>query len=207
MKLVIFGATGGIGRQVVNQALSQGHTVTAFAREASKVGIEHPNLRIALGDVMDPVSVENAIQGHDAVLCSIGAGRKGSVRAEGTRNIINAMEKLGIHRLICQSSLGVGDSRGNLSVFWKYIMFGLLLRPAYKDHVRQEDYVRRSNLDWTIVRPGAFIDGERTGQYRHGFPGTDKTLKLKISRKDVADFMLRQVFDIKYLYRSPGLSY
>ena len=207
MKLVIFGATGSIGRQVVNQALSQGHTVTAFAREASKVGIEHPNLRIALGDVMDPVSVENAIQGHDAVLVSIGAGRKGTVRAEGTRKIISAMQKLGISRLICQSSLGVGDSRGNLNAFWKYIMFGLLLRPAYADHVRQEEHVRQSNLDWTIVRPGAFIDGERTGQYKHGFPDTDKTLKLKISRKDVADFMLRQLFDTKYLCRSPGLSY
>ena len=207
MKLVIFGATGSIGREVVNQALSQGHTVTAFAREASKVGIEHPNLRIALGDVRDPVSVENAIQGHDAVLCSIGAGRKGNVRTEGTRNIVNAMEKLGIRRLICQSSLGVGNSRGNLNAFWKYIMFGLLLRPAYADHVRQEEYVRQSNLDWTIVRPGAFIDGERTGQYRHGFPGTDKTTKMKISRSDVADFMLRQLFDTKYLYRSPGLSY
>ena len=207
MKLVIFGATGSIGRQVVNQALSQGHTVTAFAREASKVGFEHPNLRIALGNVMDPVSVENAIQDHDAVLCSIGAGRKGNVRAEGTRNIINAMEKLGIRRLICQSSLGVGDSRGNLNAFWKYIMFGLLLRPAYADHVRQEDYVRQSNLDWTIVRPSAFIDGERTGQYRHGFRGTDKTLKLKISRNDVADFMLKQLLDNTYLHMTPGLSY
>jgi putative NADH-flavin reductase len=207
MKLIIFGATGSIGRQVVSQALEQGHMVTAFARDAAKVGIQHDNLRIALGNVMDPVSVENAIQGHDAVLCSIGAGRKGNVRAEGTRNIISAMEKLGIRRLICQSSLGVGDSRGNLNAFWKYIMFGLLLRPAYKDHVRQEDYVRQSNLDWTIVRPGAFIDGEHTGQYRHGFSCTDKTTKLKISRSDVADFMLRQLFDTNYLYRSPGLSY
>ncbi len=207
MKLLIFGATGNIGRQIVNQALSQGHTVTAFAREASKVGIEHPSLRISLGDVMDPVSVENAIQGHDAMLCSIGAGRKGNVRAEGTRNIISAMQKLGIRRLICQSSLGVGDSRGNLNAFWKYIMFGLLLRPAYADHVRQEKYVRQSNLDWTIVRPGAFTDGALTGQYRHGFSDTDKTTKLKISRSDVADFMLRQLFDTKYLHSSPGLSY
>jgi putative NADH-flavin reductase len=207
MKLIIFGATGSIGRHVVSQALEQGHNVTAFARDAANVGIQHKNLRIALGDVMDPVSVENAIQGHDAVLVSIGAGRKGNVRAEGTRNIINVMEKLGIRRLICQSSLGVGDSRGNLNAFWKYIMFGLLLRPAYADHARQEDYVRQSNLDWTIVRPGAFIDGERTGQYKHGFPETDKTLKLKISRKDVADFMLLQLFDNKYLCRSPGLSY
>ncbi len=207
MELVIFGATGSIGRQIVNQALSQGHCVTAFAREASKLGIEHPDLRIAQGDVMDPALVVNAIQGHDAVLVSIGAGRKGNVRAEGTRNIINAMEKLGIRRLICQSSLGVGDSRGNLNAFWKYIMFGLLLRPAYKDHVKQEAYVRQSNLDWTIVRPGAFIDGALTGQYRHGFSNTDKTTKLQISRSDVADFMLRQLFDTKYLHDSPGLSY
>ena len=207
MKLIIFGATGSIGRQVVSLALAQGHTVTAFARDAAKVGLQHDNLRIALGDVMDPASVENAITGHDAVLVSIGAGRNGNVRAEGTRNIIRAMEKRGIRRLICQSSLGVGDSRGNLNAFWKYIMFGMLLRPAYADHTRQEAYVRQSKLDWTIVRPGAFIDGEHTGQYRHGFSDKDKTTKLKISRSDVADFMLRQLFDTKYLHSSPGLSY
>jgi putative NADH-flavin reductase len=207
MKLIIFGATGSIGRQVVNQALEQGHAVTAFARDAAKVGIQHDNLRIALGNVMDPASVENAIVGHDAVLVSIGAGRKGNVRAEGTRNIINAMEKLGVRRLICQSSLGVGDSRGNLNAFWKYIMFGMLLRPAYADHTRQEDYVRQSNLDWIIVRPGAFIDGEHTGQYRHGFSAKDKTTKLKISRSDVADFMLKQLRNNRYLHLAAGLSY
>lgn len=207
MKLIVFGSTGSIGRQLVNQALDQGHTVTAFARDAKKVGIKHDNLQVAQGDVMDAASVENAAQGHDAVLCSIGAGRKGTVRSEGTRNIISAMKKMGIRRFICQSTLGVGDSWGNLNAFWKYIMFGLLLRPAYADHVNQEGYVKQSDLDWTIVRPGAFIDGERTGQYRHGFPGTDKTTKLKISRADVADFMLKQLLDDAYVHKTPGLSY
>ena len=156
---------------------------------------------------MDSTSVENAIAGQDAVLVSIGAGRKGQVRAKGTRNIIDAMHKVGVRRLICQSSLGVGDSRGNLNAFWKYIMFGLLLRPAYADHVEQENHVRQSNLDWTIVRPGAFTDGELTGQYRHGFSSTDKSTRLKISRQDVADFMLKQILNNKYLHCSPGLSY
>ena len=206
MKLLIFGSTGSIGRELVKQALEQGHTVTAFARDATKVDIKHNNLQVARGDVMDPASVERAIQGHEAVLCSLGAGRKGTVRSEGTRNIISAMEKVGVRRFICQSTLGVGDSRGNLNVFWKF-MFGLLLRPAYADHVSQENYVRRSHLDWTIVRPGAFTDGERTGQYRHGFPGTDKTPKMKISRADVADFMLKQLADDTYLHKTPGLSY
>ena len=207
MKLFIFGSTGSIGRQLVKQALEQGHTVTAFARDPTKVDIKHNNLRVAQGNVMDPASVERAVQGHEAVLCSLGAGRKGTVRSEGTRNIISAMEKVGVRRLICQSTLGVGDSRGNLNVFWKYIVFGLLLRPAYADHVSQENYVRQSRLDWTIVRPGAFADGEHTGQYRHGFPGTDKTTKLKISRADVADFMLKQLIDDTYIHRTPGLSY
>ena len=86
-------------------------------------------------------------------------------------------------------------------------MFGMLLRPAYNDHELQESYVRESSLEWTIVRPAAFTDGERTGQYRHGFPGTDKTTTLKISRADVADFMLKQLSDNEYLHKTPGLSY
>ena len=207
MELIIFGSTGSVGREVVNQALSQGHVVTAFARNVSKVGITHKNLSITQGNVMDSESVENAIKGHDAVLVSVGAGRKGTVRSEGTRNIINSMKKTGVKRLICQSTLGVGDSRGNLNMVWKYIMFGLFLRQAYADHILQEAHVMKSGLDWTIVRPGAFVNGELTGDYRHGFSGSDKTTKLKISRNDVADFMLKQLFDKRYLHKSPGLSY
>ncbi|RUR79183.1 NAD(P)-dependent oxidoreductase [Chlorogloeopsis fritschii PCC 9212] len=207
MKILIFGSTGSIGRQLVKQALEQGYTVTAFARDPAKLDIKHANLKIAQGDVMDFISVEKAVQGQDAVLCAIGAGRNGTIRSEGTRHIIRAMEKAGVRRLICQTTLGVGNSWGNLNFFWKYIMFGFLLRQAYADHVKQENYIKQSHLDWTIVRPGAFIDGNRTNNYRHGFPGTDKTTKLKISRTDVADFMLKQLTDDLYLHKTPGLSY
>ncbi len=207
MKLLIFGSTGSIGHQLVKQALEHGHTVTAFARDPSKLDIKHDNLKVEQGDVMDLPSVEKALQGQDAVLCSLGAGRKGMVRSAGTRNIVRAMEKTGIQRFICQSTLGVGDSWDNLNFLWKYIMFRGLLRQAYADHVSQEDYVRQSHLDWTIVRPGAFTDGNRTGEYRHGFAGTDRTTTLKISRADVADFMLKQLMDDTYLHKTPGLSY
>ena len=207
MKLLIFGSTGSIGRHLVEQALAQGHTVTAFTRDPAKLEINHANLRVAQGDVMDFASVERAVQGQDRVLCSIGAGRKGTIRSEGTRNIVHAMENAGVRRLVCQSTLGVGDSRGNLNSFWKYIMFGFFLRQVYADHVSQENYVKQSHLDWTIVRPAGFTDGDRSGQYRHGFPGTDKTTKLKISRADVADFMLKQLTDDTYLHKTPGLSY
>ena len=207
MKILIFGSTGSIGRHLISQALEQGHDVTAFARSPDKIDITHENLHIAQGDVMDPTSVERSVPGHDAVLCSIGAGRKGDVRSEGTKNIVAAMEKTDVRRFICQSTLGVGDSEANLNFLWKYIMFGLLLRPAYLDHIDQEKHVMQSSLDWTIVRPAAFTDGAHTGQYKHGFGGTDKTVTLKISRADVADFMLSQLTDDTYLHKTPGLSY
>ncbi len=207
MKVVVFGATGSVGREAVKQALEQGHTVTAFARDPAKFDNKREDLRVVQGDVLDLSSVEKAVQGQDAVICVLGAGRKGNVRSAGTRNIISAMEKTGVRRLVCQSTIGVGDSRGNLNFWWKYIMFGLLLRPAYADHVRQEELVKASNLDWTIVRPAAFTEGERTGEYRHGFSADDKAATLKISRADVADFLLKQLVDDTYLRKTPALSY
>ncbi len=207
MKLAIFGSTGTIGFQLVQQALECGHTVTVFVRDPSKLKTRPANLKVIQGDVMDFAAVEKAVMGQDAVLCSLGAGSKGTVRSEGTRNIVRAMEKAGVQRFICLSTLGVGDSWGNLGFFWKYIMFSGLLRQAYADHVRQEDQVRHSHLDWTIVRSGAFTTGSRTGEYRHGFPATDKSRKLEISRADVAHFMLKQLIDNTYLHKTPSLAY
>jgi len=207
MKVIIFGASGSIGRNLVSQALGQGHAVTAFVRDPPRFDMQHDNLSIAVGDVLEAASVQNVVAGHDAVMCAIGAGRKGGVRADGTRNIIAAMENAGVKRLICQTTLGIGDSWNNLNVFWKYFMFGLFIRPAFLDHVEQEKLIRESNLDWSIIRPAAFIDGELTGQYRHGFPATANDTKLEVSRADVADFMLKNLVDNTYLHKAPGLSY
>ena len=207
MKVVVFGATGSVGRLIAEEALAQGHTVSAFVRDPAKLGIEHPNLRITRGDAMDPAAVESAVRGQDAVVCALGAGAKGSIRSEGTRNIVNAMEASGVRRFVCQSSLGVGDSRGNLNFFWKHVMFGLLLRQAYADHVEQERHVMQSRLDWTIARPGAFTDGPRTGNYQQGFAGSHKAITHKVSRADVADFVVKQLTDRSYLHKTPALSY
>lgn len=209
MKLVVFGATGNIGQQVVQQALEQGHEVTAFARNPLKLDIKHPKLILFQGDVMDSVRVEQALKGQEIVVCTLGSGQKlsGTVRSQGTQNIILGMKKCGMKRLICQTTLGVGESWGSLNFYWKYIMFGFILRNVFADHQRQEEMVKNSGLEWTIIRPGAFIDGERTGQYRHGFPGTDQTSQLKITHADVADFILKQLVDDFYLYQAPSLSY
>ncbi len=209
MNLLIFGATGGTGRQVVQQGLDQGYIVTAFVRDKTKIDIKDKNLKIIEGDLMDFKSVEKAVQNQDAVVCVLGSGKnvKSKIRSQGTRQIINAMEKAGIKRFICQSTLGAGDSWENLNFFWKYIMFGFLLKEVFADHQKQEQDVKNSNLDWTIIRPGAFVEGNKTGNYRHGFANNDKTSKLKITRADVADFILKQLTDNSYIHKTPSLSY
>ena len=209
MKLLVFGSTGGTGRELVKQALAQGHEVTAYARHPAKLGDKkHPSLQVARGDVLDPVAVEQAVAGHDAVLCAIGAGAgRTTLREEGTRNIVRAMEKGGVRRLVCQSSMGVGDSRANLGFLTKYVIVPVFLRHAFADHERQEAVVKESTLDWIIVRPPHLKDGPWTGAYRHGFPTTDTEIQGKISRADVADFMLKQLADTTYLHQTPGVSY
>jgi putative NADH-flavin reductase len=208
MRIAIFGSTGGTGRQLVEQALEHGHQVTAHARSPEKLGgLEHGKLKVIRGDVLDRADVERAVAGQEAVLCAIGAGpERTTLREEGTRNIVAAMESTAVSRLVCLSSLGVGDSSANLSFFTRYVIVGIFLRHAFADHERQEAVVRKSSLDWIIVRPPHLNDGPRTGDYLHGFAPTDRSINGKISRADVADFMLKQLADDTYLRQTPGLS-
>ena len=210
MKIIIFGSTGTIGKHLVEQSLEKGHEVTVFSRNKDNLNqFNLPNLNKVEGDVFNPKDLQQAIKDQDAVIIVLGSGksRKSIVRSEGTKNIIEAMKMKGVKRLICQSTLGAGESTGNLNFFWKHIMFGWFLKQVFLDHELQEKYVMNSGLDWTIVRPAAFTDGEKTAKYRHGFSANDKSVKLKIARADVADFILQQLSSSIYLFKSPGLSY
>ena len=210
MKLIIFGATGTIGKHIVEQSLDKAHEVCAFSRSKDHLNkFNHSNLNKIEGDVFNLKDVQNAIKGQDVVIIVLGSGksRTSVVRSKGTQNIIEAMKMNGVKRLICQSTLGAGESKGNLNFFWKKIMFGWFLKQVFLDHELQEDYVKNSGLDWTIVRPAAFTDGEKTENYRHGFSSVDRSIKLKIARADVANFILQQLDSSRYLFKSPGLSY
>ena len=207
MKLIVFGATGTVGIHLLKQALHQGHDVTAFARNPEKLNsLSRGNLKIFKGDILSSKDAEDSMHNQDAVLCALGDGNKGIIRATGTKNIITAMQRKGIRRLICQTTMGLGESQGNLNFFWKHIMFGLLLKKAFQDHQLQEQYLLDSNLDFTIVRPSAFTDGEVTRKYKIGFDGNYKKLSLRISRADVADFMLQQLANKEYLKSAVSIS-
>ena len=207
MKLIIFGATGKVGKQLVELGLSFGHKVTAVTRKPEKIKIKDESLSIITCDVKNYLDVENSIRGHDAVLCVLGDGSKGEVRYSGTKNIVDAMEKLSIDRLICQSTLGAGDSINNLNFFWRYIVFAIFLKKALQDHNKQEAYINKSKLNFTIVRPGAFTNGPLTKLFREDFDNYDKSIKLKISCSDIAYFMLQQFEVKKYHKQFVGISY
>lgn len=207
MNVIVFGATGTVGSEIVKQALAKGHKVTAFVRNPGKVSLqENPNLTIYKGDVLNPKDIQEALQNQEAVLCALGDGKTGKIRARGTKNIIEAMNEKRVKRLICQSTIGAGDSYENLNFIWKHVMFGFLLKRVLPDHNLQEKYIQESNLNYTIVRPGALTNGAITNAYKTGFAKDLKKLSLKINRADVADFMLQQLSAEDYIRKSVSIS-
>ena len=133
MRILVIGATGGSGREIVKQALERGHDVVALARNPSKVKVQHERLRVVQGDVMDAASVDAAMEGCDAVVCALGHKRwlgPSKILSEGTRNIVRAMEKHGVKRLVVESALGIGDSFGRLGIYYTLFTIPVIL-PFY----------------------------------------------------------------------------
>ncbi|MCX7784583.1 MAG: SDR family oxidoreductase [Meiothermus sp.] len=197
MKIVVFGASRGVGLQVVQQALKQGHSVTAFARSPSFS--DHPNLKVMQGNVFDLDTVSQAVQGQDAVVITLGAGSQASdpTRSQGTAHIVRAMQQHGVRRVVAVSSFGVGDSRKGLiaNLAW------LFLKAALEEHERQEQTLMKSGLDWTIARPTGLTNDAQTGQYKIGSSG-----RGRISRADVADFILKALRDSNYIGKALVIS-
>jgi putative NADH-flavin reductase len=212
MNIAIFGATGGTGRALVDQALAQGHQVTAFVRNPAALTITHPRLRVVQGDVLDPASVEAAVAGQGAILNALGMkpGTPTGVTSQGTQNIIAAMDKFTVRRLVTQSALPVAAIEGDPHEIPWLLRIVLALptpfRAMFQDKVLQERIIQRSDLDWVIVRPTMLTNNARTGSYRVGTP-LQGGRAAQISRADVAEFMLKQVTDNTYLHQVPRLSY
>ena len=202
MRLLVLGASGGTGRQVVTQGLQQGHTVTALVRHPpERLGITHDRLRVITGSVTDDdQALADAVADQEAVISALGAGtslKSGGLIAASVPRILAAMETHGVRRLLFTSAYGVGDTRVDLPLVPR-ILIGLLLRDIYADKTAGEVPLRRSRLDWTLVYPVTLTNGPHTGQYRVG-----EHLALRgvprVSRADVADFLLSQIEDRRFL--------
>jgi len=215
MKVIIFGATGPTGRELVARALEKGHDVTAFARNPKGLGMEEEEgFRIVTGDALQPKTVDRAMKGQQAVLCAIGprahtgtGETPSNVCSVATRHIIEAMEHTGTKRLVTLSSVGVGDSRGKrqagmfFGLLQEAFIVPLFLKAQFKDKELQEEYVRDSSVDWVIVRPTSLVDRPATGKFQVAKNG--ETVPGRISRADVAAFMVDQLTSNEHLKQAP----
>jgi len=207
-RILIVGATGGTGRQLVAQALERGYTVTALARNPSRLQVTHPRLTVVRGDVQDGASVDAAMQGQDAVLSALGHNRYfGPTRilSRGTGHILRAMEARGVSRFVCETSLGIGDSAFRLGLFYTLFIIPVILPFYFWDKTRQERMIAASRAEWVIVRPGALTNGAKRGVVRHGSSVGNALWAVRISRADVAAFMLNQLESDTYVGSSPGV--
>ena len=193
MKLLVFGATGGTGKKLIEQGLAQGHRITAYVRNPKAIS-ECQNLTVVKGELFDHKAIKEAMEGQDAVISVLGnktsraLWRKNTVISEGLINIIRAMEESGVSRIVFVTSFGVGKK-----IFLPEKLFiKIALRNIFADIPKQEALLRNSALEWTVVRPARLVNGPRTGRYR---AGEDLYIGLssKISRADVADFLLKTV--------------
>lgn len=208
MKIAVFGGTGRTGLQVVEQALAAGHSVNVLARNPAKLTIQHPALTVTPGDVQDAAAVERALAGADAVISVLGPTSNEPVFAvsKGMEHILAAMRRFGIRRLVISAGAGVGDAQDAPGLF-NHLMNFLLKTAAknvYLDMQKTVELVRASNLDWTVVRVPMLVDGARSGDIRVGYVG--KGMGPRITRADMAAFMLQQLTDERYRCQSPAIS-
>lgn len=197
MRLTVIGATGGIGTEVVRQALDAGHEVTAAVRDPDRMAVTAPDrLRVVQADVLDAEAVLPAVKGADAVVSALGPRRGGptTVVCDGARAALTAMGTANVRRLVIVSANGAyygpgDDLIGRLVV--KPIL-QRLLREGFADLHRMEDLVRASHTDWTIVRPPRLTNRPRTGRYRTAI---DAHVGISIARADVADAILAALAD------------
>jgi putative NADH-flavin reductase len=209
MKLVIFGASRGVGRALTELALAEGHRVTAVVRSPPTLALNHESLAVARGDVTDADSVRSHLVGHDIVFCTVGADRRGptTLYSDAARNISRAMDVESVRRLMFLSNFGVLGERGNgVRTAAIVALTKRLLRTTLDDHRRALDELSRHEWPWMAVRPMALTDGARTGDYRVAEEGLPRR-GTRISRADVADFMLKQLNSDEYLHKTPAIAY
>jgi putative NADH-flavin reductase len=213
MKVLVFGATGGSGRAAMEHLLAQGHEVTAFTRRDAAAA---DRVRYVTGDVMNLADVERAVAGQDAVIVTLGirenplrvrlfgpAHTPLEVRSAGTRNVIEAMQKHGVRKLVVQTSYGVGETRERLG-FADKLFFDLILKPQIVDTEKQEEDVLKSGLDWVIVQPVHLTDAADSDMPFVSTAG--ETMKLKVSRNSVGRFLAHSAQAPDFVRKSVSLS-
>lgn len=208
MRVLIIGATKGIGLATTKAALAAEYEVRAFARSAATMTLSDPRLEKVKGDATSPEDVEAALAGVDAVILTLGVGLGELIKpvtlfSDATRVLVAAMKEKSVKRLICVTGFGAGDSRASIGLLQR-APFQIVFGRAYDDKTRQEDMIKQSGLDWTIARPGVLLNGPKSSRYKVLREPSSWRNGI-ISRASVADFLVKQIEDRTCLYAAPVL--
>jgi nucleoside-diphosphate-sugar epimerase len=207
MLISIFGATGGTGQQLVQQALAAGHEVVAFVRDPTRLTQQHARLTVVPGDLWDQAAVERALEGASAVISVLGprANAHGQPITRGTQTILNVMQKLEVRRLIVSSTPSACDPNDSPDIRFRLAVGAIrrLAPRAYEDIVSTAEVVRASDRDWTLVRVSMLSDGPKTGLVKAG--PVNRDMGMRLTRADLAEFLLQQVQDTTYLHQAPAI--
>ena len=204
MRVLVFGASGKTGREVVRQALARGFNVTAFVRETGRLPLAHANLRLVTGELSNTTAIERVTAGQTTVISTLGVGAPlahDQAVIDGVRAIARAAEHASVERLVYLSFIGVGNSRDAAGFLLKQLATTMLRREV-ADHELKEAAIGESFVDWTIVRPPKLTNGRLTASYRVGEDIRARSPLPLMSRADVADFMLRQLTDTAFIRKA-----
>ena len=209
VRVVIFGATGQTGRLLTERGVAKGHQVTAFVRDPARFDLPNGSVRVIQGDVLDSAAVDRAVAGQEAVLVALGtATRRGSpqVLPQGIRHILDAMERHGVRRIVVLSAAGALRERaGSFTGSTGLAVARMFLPGVYREHRAMLEDLRTRNLDWIAVRPVILTNGPWTGRYRVVTEGIPRG-GYRISRSDVADFMIRQLTGDEFVRKMPAIA-
>ncbi|MGE5107975.1 MAG: NAD(P)-dependent oxidoreductase [Sphingobacteriales bacterium] len=207
MKLVIFGATGQVGLHLVKQAIWRGHYVRAFGRNIFDIKFEDDKLELIKGAVFDEKDVLEAIQGCDAVLSALGGAADGTdkTRSLGIKNIIAQMKKANVKRIIALGGSGILNASEH-KLFIETEDYPKQFLPVGKEHFKAYEYLRDSNLDWTVVCAPNLANNDPTGNYFTNKDYPPQPNNYKINTSDLAMFMLNELERNDYMKCRVGIS-
>lgn len=201
MKVLILGASGGVGSRIVNEALGRGHEVTAQGRAPGRLVRAPEGVRVAVGNPTDPAFLTDIAAGQEAVVFALGAGTLGptTVFSDVTRALIPAMRAAGARRLVAITGVGAGETRGHGGFLYDRIIFPLFTRRMYVDKDRQEALIRASDLDWTIVRPAPFNERQEDSPLQALVEVRPDTALRHVRREEVAWFVVEHLGATRFL--------
>jgi putative NADH-flavin reductase len=203
MRILVLGGTGSVGRLVIEEALKRRHRIAALVRSPEKVGGLADRVTVVRGDALDGHAVENAVAGQEAVIQALGAGnvRHTTLFSESTRVLLAAMHQHSVRRLISVTGVGAGDTKGHGGFLYDRVLYPLFTKGIYADKDRQEDLIRNSDTEWTIVRPASFRNDTPPGPLQAVTHVDDVTLR-RISRLEVAQFLVDELEQNRYVSQS-----